>query len=568
MQSSNNIGDDINKKSKRNHSSDVSWVYQTGVVAWAIKPTKVSSSSWLNRWPVLLYPSWSTAMNQSGFIPSSQRTDIDSKQVEEGVDETELICIQQSRKPVSVANLGKNLVPANAALGPALDKYQGKRGRVVAYFLGQPPSGWDDHEKDPTDTNVSSTAVDTPPWRALHVDTLLPYNVTSCSEVLQACNSKIEPGPCDDDFSAHRNRLLHAMKEVSVVCQCPTLDPQVIAPYLFQQHHVSSRSSSRMELSSTPLIQQFNPMVITKSSTRKKKTINENSTPEFFDEWTVGQSLNSQKNDTQFSQGLGGGSLLTTLPRLSECMDQNHVPKIQNDSVVEENILKEEKTIQSPSLFKTSTTINVETKDSLMTPPSSNTITTTTTSSSSSSNLSDDTPITSNVSQSQLNAASVLMTLNPTSAGNCHSPKKTSTVNLSQKRKDKMLSVTFDLMDNAQIRHPDSTSDVTPSSTSVLDENDRLISLGEATNDTLLNKRRRLLSASSLSHDEDPLKISSFCSLQALTSLPVVTPNPNVLKSFKESFPESNEMNDHGMEGDVLDEMDNEGTKQLFLCTQ
>jgi hypothetical protein len=281
----------------------------------------------------------------------------------------------------------------------------------------------------------------------------------------------------------------------------------------------------------------------------------------------VGQSFNTQKynteNETQFSQGLGSFSIQPLPHGVVDIGDPDN--EIHTGGIVshmnpfssqgEDKVPDSSPVLGPNSPLNHSSTVELETKVSSVSTPS--------TTHSSSSILSDDTPVISNVSQSQLNAASVLMNLNQRSTTNFDSPNKTTNIlNLSQKRKDKNLSVSFDLMeDDAPKINPFIVRDhvTTPSFP-------RFEPTEDFTNTIMSTKRRRFTSDHNNDDDEN-LNSSSCCSLQCLTSLPIVTPKTNV-KTLKESSDLEFDDTDFKVENDTLDEMEDEGSKQLFLYTQ
>ena len=449
--------------SKKNKSaSNLPWVHQAGVVAWATKQsTATCKASWVNRWPVLLYPSWSTAVHSSGLLSQD--------------DDSHTIRIQFYNRPVAIQPLGENLVPGKVALGPALEEMNGKRGKVVAYFLGRPPSCWEHLNPVKNDSAENTVAQ----WAAITVDSLVLYNIASCKDVLNSCFSTTtmnQTCTCCMSPSFHHDRLIHAMKEVSIVCQCVELDPKVIAPSLLPQNTTTDSATTG----------------VTDTRSVHRKTIDNTTAPEFFDEWRAGHSLNTQKfdtqNESQFSQGLGSIPITT-----------------HNDEPNEDG-----KKIEIAPLLSHSALLSLTHTDHISTTPEKKSSVY-----SSSSILSDDTPITSNVSQSQIHAASVLLNLN----ARCFvSPNKSTIRHPSQRENEKALSVTFDM------NHVQDPLNIIP--TPFHNHQDNTESMDDVSTDMPLNKRRKLPSE----NDLDP-PVSSCCSLQSLASLPIVTPKTDVKKS-------------------------------------
>jgi hypothetical protein len=502
------------------HTPNVSlqrvWTHQIGALAW-VKSPSTEPLSWVHRWPVLLFPSWSTAMTSLGdLLPENN----DSDQVH----------IQGCKTPVSIQHLRNNMVPARAALGPAMAKYNNKRGRIVAYFLGRPPPKWGIDSKDSVHHHGSCTDYMTALWAAVDVDSVIPYTVSSCSQVLQSCFSPLSSSTktCGDILADHRDRLIGAMKEASIVCQCNDLDPHVLAPHFFPvPKATSSKPSSYNTSSSTVIPDQTSLVFKTKSYTE---------TPEFFDEWRVGQSFNTQRlnsqNETQFSQGLGK-SLLEPLnekcqqvsladgekdvnPKMCNANEDmtNHMTGRdqlglgQNERALN-NVSKAPPTQESfcpdDSVTHNRSSIHVAAPNTICETPMSHSNTRV--------NQSDETPITSNVSQSQLNAASVLMTL--THVGVVSPNSKLPPVIPPDKRTDELLSVSFDLN---RSNEEDTQQDMSP-------KRDDLEPMDELSHEQHI-KRRRF----TVDHDHEN-SVSSYCSLQNLTSLPIVTPKVDMKKS-------------------------------------
>jgi hypothetical protein len=202
----------------------VPWTHITGALAWAPMPaisnteiendrhnnnnnsnnpvvpsdtsSRSSPTTSLLLWPVILYPSWSTAARSPLF------DDCDGD-----------ILLMGCQKPVSKENLCSNRVPSRVALGKGANGSK-FRLKVVAHYLGfSSPSS-------PTGAQQLSSQ----PWGSVSVDSLQQYTLENCETYIQIWER--------NGKDVQWNSLLNAMKEAAALMEQNAFDPMKLCKNL------------------------------------------------------------------------------------------------------------------------------------------------------------------------------------------------------------------------------------------------------------------------------------------------------------------------------------------------
>lgn len=243
------------------------WTHLSGSLAWAPIPDRHplsntksnTTSSTLLFWPVILYPSWSTAARSPLF-------DCDGE-----------ILLMGCQKPVSKENLCSNRVPSRVALGKGVNgsKY---RLKVVAHFLGL-------SSRKGEQTQISSES-----WGSVRVDSLQQYTLEICETNIQLWER--------NGKDVHWNLLLNAMKEAATLMEQNAFDPMKLCQNIgIDPNYKNFSDSAIMEES----LEKDADLKEQNNATKKTRKVNLSSTPENFHDWN--QQSESQ-TQTKFSQAI------------------------------------------------------------------------------------------------------------------------------------------------------------------------------------------------------------------------------------------------------------------------
>lgn len=226
----------------RTNKADLVNITDTSTYCVNGQNSKREASLW---WPCILYPSWSYAANNSGFMCVD--------------DENHSIQIEGCSRPTSTQLLRKNMVPQVAALVARHRSKNCKQNtpkRVVVYYLGMGYSNKDE---------IS--------WAACDVTLLRPYNQVTSLHTLLSYQHKLHPS----DWK----HLKYAMEEAAVALLDPALKPQNLlrsssdqdpgkceeqTPEFYDEWKSQSQSASTQQTQFSQQTQQFGSILSPSSS--------------------------------------------------------------------------------------------------------------------------------------------------------------------------------------------------------------------------------------------------------------------------------------------------------------
>ena len=241
-------------------------------LAWAPMPDSAPPSSSISNnsnnknaitetpslfWPVILYPSWSTAARSPLFDCNGE------------------VLLMGCQKPVSKENLCLNRVPSRVALGKGVNGSK-FRLKVVAHFLGLTLPG--------TQQTISLES-----WGSVSVDSLQQYTLENCETHIQIWER--------NGKDVQWNSLLNAMKEAATLMEQNAFDPLKLCKNLgIDPNYKNCSSSSTMD--------SMNQDVHAEESKDVSKNITKfSSTPENFHDWNH-QSESQTQTQAKFSQAV------------------------------------------------------------------------------------------------------------------------------------------------------------------------------------------------------------------------------------------------------------------------
>jgi hypothetical protein len=277
----------------------VPWTHITGALAWAPMPaisntendrhnnnnnnnsttnnTLVPSTSSPNTslllWPVILYPSWSTAARSPLF-------DCDGD-----------ILLMGCQKPVSKENLCSNRVPSRVALGKGANGSK-FRLKVVAHYLGLSSAS-------SISFLTGEQSLSSQPWGSVSVESLQQYTLENCETYIQIWER--------NGKDVQWNSLLNAMKEAAALMEQSVFDPMKLCKNLGIDPNYKNFSDSAMMDNNIPLDnddddQEMDPHEQKNVTKKNKSSVNfSSSTPENFQDWN---HLSDSQTQTKFSQAL------------------------------------------------------------------------------------------------------------------------------------------------------------------------------------------------------------------------------------------------------------------------
>ena len=296
-----------NSKSSLQSTAMDKWAYTKDNLAWApVKPSSQnnkkpkdlqSKSQTANNntlHPCILFPSWAVAMTSE--IITDSPDSIESHK-------NHSLRLIGCKRSIAVRDLKRNRVPARVALGSGANgsKY---RPKVVVHYLGL--------------GNELS-------WGAVTVGSVKKYTLESCKEICEnlwnldggvgggvgvGVGVGVESGR-KKNHKRVKPELFLAMQEASIVMDRPEFDPSNILRDLSSLQASNINNSIRQEPHSSVNkkdgeLFQLNEHTKSVEGGDSHKEIEENMTPENFDDWRLGGNTQkyTQSQSQNFSQGI------------------------------------------------------------------------------------------------------------------------------------------------------------------------------------------------------------------------------------------------------------------------